>query len=80
MTKNLNELLYDMILSLSKKVYPSLIAESIVGVQPMTAPTYLTYYIRHKFASDDCPLEKMKYQLGLLMGNINKLINSNPLT
>lgn len=40
-----------MKIPLIRRVYPSLIANKIVSVQPLTGPTALTYYLRFKYAS-----------------------------
>lgn len=37
-----------MTLPLIRKVYPKLIAEKLVSVQPMSQPASLEYYIKHK--------------------------------
>jgi hypothetical protein len=36
-------------LPIIRKTYPKLIASAIVNVQPMTAPTSLLHYLRHKY-------------------------------
>jgi hypothetical protein len=37
---------------LVRRVYPSLIANSLVGVQPLSAPSSLVYYLRFRYASN----------------------------
>lgn len=37
-------------LPLIKRTYPSLIASKLVGVQPMTQPASLIFYLRYKYA------------------------------
>jgi hypothetical protein len=36
---------------LVRRIYPQLIANKIVSVQPLTGPTGLVYYLRHKYSS-----------------------------
>jgi hypothetical protein len=35
-----------------KRAYPKLIASTIVGVQPLSAPTGLLYYLRHQYSEN----------------------------
>jgi len=36
---------------LVKRIYPKLIAEQLVSVQPMTQPAALSYYLNYKYSS-----------------------------
>ena len=37
---------------LMRKIYPQLIANKIVNVQPLLGPTGLVYYLRHKYSTN----------------------------
>lgn len=37
---------------LVRRIYPSLIADKIVSVQPLTGPTGLVYYLNHKYSKN----------------------------
>ena len=37
---------------LVRRIYPQLIAENIVNVQPLMAPTGLVYYLRHQYSQN----------------------------
>ncbi len=41
---------------LVRRIYPQLIANKIVSVQPLLGPTGLVYYLRHRYSSNKgCP-------------------------
>ena len=51
--KNYNRVSFDRIsIPLIRRIYPQLIASKIVSVQPMTAPSSLSYYLRFKYSSN----------------------------
>lgn len=37
---------------LVRRIYPSLIANKIVSVQPLAGPSSLVYYLRHKYSQN----------------------------
>jgi hypothetical protein len=37
---------------LTRRIYPQLIANNIVSVQPMMGPASLAYYLRHKYSGN----------------------------
>jgi hypothetical protein len=37
---------------LVRRIYPQLIANKIVSVQPLLGPTGLTYYLRHRYSQN----------------------------
>lgn len=37
---------------LIRRVYPSLMASNIVAVQPLSGPSGLVFYLRHRYASE----------------------------
>lgn len=38
---------------LVRRIYPQLIADKIVSVQPLTGPTGLAYYLRYKYSGQE---------------------------
>jgi len=75
---------------LVRRIYPQLIANDIVSVQPMLQPTGLVYYLRHKYSnvkglmsSEGCFTQRGCYaHQGLVQGRgllaLNSLANEYP--
>jgi hypothetical protein len=54
------ELSFGSSISLSRRVYPQLFADKLVGVQPMSAPVGLAYAVRNVNATNSSPSKEQR--------------------